>query len=246
MKGFAILIPLVLSSCTLLAPPKEPEGPTYDPATYGTGALIGLLLDPERIEPDALLAAETLADRRMGKEDGLALMLAVRTQSYENVRLEVLNTIGTHQLSYLYSDLMAYVEEAEQPQTAVRALDAASAVQRRDRPLFQDLSRLLLQAEKPEVRVRAGILLTKRFPYEAEPVLIEALKDEESATVAAMITEYLSQTGTRRSLPILEQVSNDIGRVFVEDAFLGKPFTAESVRGGAVQGVQRLREDLSQ
>lgn len=245
MKGLVLLFPLFLASCTLLKPQPKVTKPTYEPATYGTGALISVLLDPETVEPDAMLAAQTLAERRMGKEDGQSLMDAVRMQPYEQVRLEVLNTIGSHQLSYLYPQLMAYVLEAEDPQTAVRSLDAASSVLRKDKPLFEDLSRLLLTAEKPEVRARAGMQLTKRFPYEAEPVLVKALADEQSATVAAMITEYLSLKGTRRSLAVLEQISNDINRVFVEDHFLGKQFTAESVRGGAVQAVQRLREDLT-
>jgi hypothetical protein len=246
MKSLALTLCLLLSSCaTLEGWLSSGEKPTYDPETYGTGALIEVLLEPKRSEADAMLAARTLAGRSMGKPDGMALMRAVRIQPYEQVRLEVLNTIGTHQLSYLYPHLMSYVLEAEEPQTAVRALDAAASILKQDDPLYEDLSRLLLTAQKPEIRARAGMQLTKRFPYEAEPELIKSLETETSASVAAMLTEYLSQKGTKASLPVLETVSNDINRVYVEDSFLGKTFTADAVRGGAVKGVQRLRGDRS-
>lgn len=243
IRILSVVCLVLLTSCQRFSffQPKEPALPAFDPETWGTRALISVLHDPQRSVEDAQKAAKALADRRMGEEDGRYLMEAAMQHPSEEVKLEILTTIGARGLRYLYPILMAFVAEAASPPIAVRALDAGVALASGDPELYQDLSRLLLTAEKPEVRVRAGMQLTKRFPFESEPVFIEALEDEVSASVAAMMTEYLALKGTRKSLPVLEDVSNDIQRVYLEDDFLGKTFTAESVRGGAVKAVQRLR-----
>ena len=189
-----------------------------------------------------MLAVETLAEREMGRQDGQLLMRAAMEHPSQEVKIEILTAIGMQRLRYLYPVLIAFVTEAETPQIAVRSLDAAVAVATEDKVLYRDLSRMTLTAERAEVRARAGMQLTKRFPFESEPVFIEALEEETSASVAAMMTEYLAMKGTRKSLSILEEISNDIDRAFVADEFLGKTFTAELVRGGAVQAVQRLRK----
>jgi hypothetical protein len=244
MKNFILLPLLFLSACNTTFPFKqEKTEPAFDPATYGTQAMIAMLHDPERSEADALLAVEEIMKRRMGVEDGLFLMRAVQVQPSSKVKLEILTAIGTLRLAYLYPELMEYVPETQDPQLATRALDAAVAVMKDDRLLHKDLSRLLLTAELPAVRARAGMQLTKRFPFETEPVFLLALETEESATVAAMMTEFLAVKGTKASLPVLEAISNAIDRTYVEDDFLGKKFNAAAVRGGAVQGVQRLRAE---
>lgn len=244
MKTVFLFLLFGLSACQspMFSRSKPEEGPTYDPETFGTRALISILHDPLRSKEDALLAVETLNEREMGREDGVFLMRAAMEHPSEEVKLQILTAIGRQRLRYLYPVLMSFVGEATSAQIAVRALDAAVAVSREDKVLYRDLSRLILTAERAEVRARAGVQLTKRFPFESEEVFVEALEDEASASVASMMTEYLAMKGTRLSLPILEEISNDIERVYATDEFMGKSFTSESVRGGAVQAVQRLRK----
>ena len=106
MKRILIIFLLLSASCQSLKRSKPEEGPTFDPETWGTRALISVLHDHERSLKESKLAAETLADRQMGEEDGRYLMSAAMDHPSEEVKLEILTTIGTRKLRYLYPVLI--------------------------------------------------------------------------------------------------------------------------------------------
>ena len=90
-------------------------------------------------------------------------------------------------------------------------------------------------------RARAARLIANAFPEYAERLFIKALETETSASAATLMCEFLAQQGTDKSLPVLDEIANNVTRVYQPDRHLDVKTTAESVRAAAVRGVERLR-----
>ena len=214
---------------------------TYDPTSYGTGALIQTVASPESVTSDAVAAARELANRNLTGKDGAQLMEALLSQKNAKVRVALLQTMAARQMTFLRNDLKKYALDAPDPQSAVEAGVTVMSLMEDQAEALKFSAAMLLKGLYPAQRARAARLIANAFPEYAEQLFIRALKDETSASAATLMCEYLAQKGTSKSLPILNDIANDITRVYQADKYLDNVKTsADSVRAAAVRGVERL------
>lgn len=233
------LVSLLVSSCSTVS--NLVGKPTYDPASYGTGALIDTIQSPESNSTDAAAAAKQLAQRNLSEAEGRELMDTLLALKNWKVRVALLQTMATKQMTYLREDLAAYAMEAPDSESAVEAAVTVVALTSDQLAAAKFAGKLLLQGTYPAQRARAARLIANTFPEYAEKLFIKALEKETSASAATLMCEYLAQKGGSASLPVLDGIANDVTRIYQTDNFLDVKTTSESVRAAAVRGAERLR-----
>ncbi len=232
---------VVLSSASCASMSSLIGKTTYDPASYGTAALIETASSPKSVTSDAVAAARQLSKRNLTEEDGAKLLDALLTQRNWKVRVALLETMANKQMTYLRDELAEYALEAPDPETAVQAGVTVMALTSDQEKALKFASGLLSKGLYPAQRARAARLIANAFPEYAEPLFIKALEDETSASAATLMCEYLAQKGTENSFPVLEEIANNVTRIYQTDKYLDVKTTSESVRAAAVRGVERLR-----
>lgn len=230
---------LLLTSCASMS--SIIGKTTYDPASYGTEALIETARSPKSVNSDAIAAAKQLAKRTLTEEDGRALYAALLEQKSWKVRVALLQTMAEKQMTYLRDDLAAYALEASDPETAVESGITVMALTTDQVAALKFAGKLLLEGIYPAQRARAARLIANAFPEYAERLFIKALEDETSASAATLMCEFLAQKGTEKSFPVLKEIANNITRVYQTDKYLDVKTTSESVRAAAVRGTERFR-----
>ncbi|HOR77705.1 MAG TPA: hypothetical protein PLG04_02725 [Anaerolineaceae bacterium] len=234
---------LVVLSCASCASMSSMIGKTtYDPASYGTAALIETASSPKSVTSDAVAAARQLAKRNLTEEEGLKLRDALLAQGNWKVRVALLQTMAEKQMTYLRDDLAEYAMEAPDAETAVQAGVTVMALTSDQEKALKFAGTLLIKGLYPAQRARAARLIANTFPEYAERLFIKALEDETSASAATLMCEFLAQKGTEKSLPVLDGIANDVARIYQADKYLDNvKTTSESVRAAAVRGAERLR-----
>lgn len=214
---------------------------TYDPASYGTAALIETASSPKSVTSDAVAAAKQLAKRNLTEAEGRSLLDALLAQQNWKVRVALLQTMAEKQLVYLRDDLAAYALDPPDSESAVESGVTVMALTADQQQALKFAGKLLLQGKYPAQRARAARLVANAFPEYAERLFIKALETENSASAATLMCEFLAQKGTEASLSVLDGIANNVTRVYQPDRHLDVKTTAESVRAAAVRGVERLR-----
>lgn len=233
-----VLLPVCLGMCSCAT---LTDKPSYNPMAYGTGALLNTVASEKSSSCDARGAAQELADRKLSESDGRILMKSLCTQKHGAVRVAILKTMLSQQMSYIYPDLVEYLSSAPDPETGIEAASTAVALAPDADAVMQLSKGLLLNGKFPEIRARAANLIASNFADQAEPLFIQALNKETSASAATFMCEYLAQKGTKASYAILDNIANDVMRKYDIDKFLGVKTTAETVRAAAVRGAERFR-----
>jgi hypothetical protein len=213
---------------------------SYDPASYGTKALLSMVASADSTASDAAAAAKELANRRLTEEEGRQLFQALQAQPKEKVRVAILKTIAAKQLDYLREPVVAYALKAPDEDTAVEAAVTAIALTTEQEDALKSAAGFLLKGKFPAQRARAAKLVATTFPEYAERLFVRALEKETSASAATLMCEFLAQKGSPACLPTLESIANDVGRKYEADKWLGVKTDSESVRAAAVRGVERL------
>lgn len=213
---------------------------SYEPASYGTKALLNMVASSESTGSDAAAAAKELATRRLTEEDGQQLFEALQNQQKEKVRVAILKTIAAKQLDYLREPVASYALTAPDEDTAVEASVTAIALTTEPSDALKSAAAFLLKGKFAAQRARAAKLIATSFPEYAERLFVRALEKETSASAATLMCEYLAQKGSPSCLPTLEDIANDVGKKYQADKWLGVKTDSESVRAAAVRGVERL------
>lgn len=216
--------------------------PTYDPASYGTTALIQTVRSPKSNSSDSTTAARQLALRNLSEKEGRELMTALVEHKDWRTRVALLKTMQAKQMTYLRDELAAYSLKAPDAETAVEASATVVALTADSTEALTFSTALLMNGKYPEVRARSARLITTNFPESAEEIFSDALKNETSASAATFMCEFLAQKGSAKSLQLLDEIANNVNRQFKADNLLGVKTSAESVRAAAVRGAERLRE----
>ena len=237
--GLAVALPW-LTSCASMS--SMIGKTTYDPASYGTTALIETASSPKSVTSDAVAAARQLAKRNLTEADGAKLMDALLSQKNWKVRVALLQTMAEKQMTYLRDSLAEYALEAPDAETAVAAGVTVMALTADQVEALKFVGGLLLKGTYAAQRARAARVIANAFPEYAERLFIKALETETSASAATLMCEFLAQKGTEKSLPVLDGIANDVARIYQADKYLDNvKTTSESVRAAAVRGAERLR-----
>ena len=238
---FAVGMPIVslLVSCASIS--NMMGKPTYDPSSYGTGALIETIRSPKSVASDATAAANQLAKRSLTEEEGHELMAALLELRSSKPRVALLQTMAAKQMTYLRDNLVDYALDAPDPDTAVQAGVTVMELTSDQAEAMKFAARLLLEGTYDAQRARAARLIAAAFPEQAERLFIKSLDKETSASAATLMCEFLAQKGTSASLPVLDGIANNVTRVYHADNYLDVKTTSESVRAAAVRGAERLR-----
>lgn len=213
---------------------------SYDPASYGTKALLSTVGNPDSTSSDATAAARELVNRRLTEDEGRQLFDALQKQSNEKVRVAVLRTISAKQLTYLRSSVASYALKAPDEDSGVEASVTAIALTSEPADALKTAAAFLLKGPYAAQRARAARLVATSFPEYAERLFVKALPTETSASAATLMCEFLAQKGSRACLPTLEEIANNVTKKYKADKHLGVKTDAESVRAAAVRGVERL------
>lgn len=235
-----ILFPLCCASCASMS--SLVGRTTYDPASYGTRALIETVRSPKSVTSDAVAAARQLADRNLTEEEGAQLLDALLGHGNRKVRVALLQTMAAKDMRYLRNDLAKFAMDAPDAESAVEAAVTVMLLTDDQMEALKFVGRLLLQGKYPAQRARAARLIANAFPEYAERLFIKALDEETSASAATLMCEFLAQKGTVKSLPVLDGIANNVTRIYQTDNYLEVKTTSESVRAAAVRGAERLRE----
>lgn len=235
---------LLLTSCaTMTANMTNLIGKSsYDPASYGTQALLTTVANPDSTSSDSIAAAKELVNRRLTEEEGQQLFAAVKKQSKSKVRVAILRTIAAKQLTYLRSSVASYALQAPDEDTGVEASITAITLTSEPEDALKTAAAFLLKGTYAAQRARAARLVATSFPEYAERLFVKALEKETSASAATLMCEFLAQKGSRACLPTLEKIANNVTQKYKADKHLGIKTDAESVRAAAVRGVERLGE----
>ncbi len=237
MRIIGLLVCLIMCSCSTTLTGR----PTYDASTYGTSALLDMVSSTQSSAGDAEAAAKELAKRKMTAADGAKLLSALQIQPHRKARVALLKTITTQGMTCLYGGLVTYSSAAPDAETAIETATTVVSLAPNEEAVFEYSKATLLTAKFSEVRSRAARLIVSNFPDRAEPIFIQALGQEKSASAATYMCEYLAQKGSSSSFTILNSIANDVARTFEADSYLGTKTTSETVRGAAVRGAERLR-----
>lgn len=229
---------LSLSSCATMSDLVGKS--SYDPASYGTKALLETVSSANSTGSDAAAAAQELANRRLTPEEGMQLFNALKTQKKEKVRIAILQTIAQKQLTYLRNPVAAYALKAPDDDTGVEAAVTAVALTSDPEEALKMSAAFLLKGPYAAQRARAARLVATTFPEAAEKLFVRALKTETSASAATLMCEFLAQKGTPDCLATLEGIANDVEKKYEADKWLGVKTDSDSVRAAAVRGVERL------
>ena len=216
---------------------------SYDPASYGTKALLATVADPDATSSDAAAAAKELVNRRLTEEEGQQLFAALRKQPKEKVRVEILKTIAAKQLTQLRTSVASYALKAPDENTGVEASVTAIALTSEPADALKTAAAFLLKGPYAAQRARAARLVATSFPEYAERLFVKALEKETSASAATLMCEFLAQKGSPACLPTLEEIANNVTKKYKADKHLGIKTDADSVRAAAVRGVERLGGD---
>ncbi len=242
-KGIAgAALALLLTSCaTMSANMANLVGKSsYDPASYGTKALLATVADPDATASDATAAAKELVQRRLAEDEGQQLFEALKKQSKAKVRVAILQTIAAKRLAYLRTSVAAYAVKAPDEDTGVEASVTAIALTEEPADALKTAAAFLLKGPYAAQRARAARLVATSFPEYAERLFVKALEKETSASAATLMCEFLAQKGSDACLPTLEGIANNVAQKYTADKHLGIKTDAESVRAAAVRGVERL------
>ncbi len=208
--------------------------PSFDPSTYGTTALKQVIRNPEVSRRDGVAAAEELATRTLGVEDGYELFELMKLNKHSSITVALLQTIAKQNMGYLRNDLQSHQADIRDPDTAAESASTVYQFIHDDAEKFEFMKNLLLNSSHANVRARAVRVLSS-YNEEAEDAFIAALEHETSASAATAMCEALQKFGTPKSLTIINKIANDIHRVYVADNVLGERATAETVRAAAVR-----------
>lgn len=233
------LVPLLFASCATMS--NLVGKPTYDPSSYGTAALIETVRSPQSVTSDATAAAKQLAQRTLSEEEGRELMDVLQENKNWKVRVALLQTMAAKHMTYLREDLAAYALEAPDSETAVAAATTVVELTSDQVEVLRFSTKLLIASAYPAARARSARLIADAFPEYAERVFVKALDEETSASSATLMCEFLAQKGSSECLPVLDEIANNVTRVYQIDNYLGVKTTSESVRAAAVRGSERLK-----
>ncbi len=235
-----LFVALFLQGCT--ATLKSAVGQTtYDVSSYGTGALMEVIRSPRSTRTDALAAAHEIRNRSIANvpEDHIVDVITNSTLR-ASARSEFIAVLTERSLpqfrdAYRFAALndpdpdvsakagIAYYEWAETPEEQVEFLLAALA-----RP-------------HANMRTRAAIALNNFGPQYLDALLAQ-LERETSASAAYAICEALSDYRTQEAIDALNNIANDVERVFEADAHLDgdRRIRAEDVRSFAVGALESM------
>ncbi len=231
----------VLGLCSCATVRNITGKPSFDPASYGTTALIQTVRSPSSNSSDATAAARQLARRAMTEQEGRELMAALRRLKHGKARVAVLETMASLNMTYLREELVEYAQNPPDSASAVAAASTVVALTDSPRDVLRFAADILINGSFPAQRARSARLVATGFPEYAERLFIRALDKETSASAATLMSEFLAQKGTDRSLSILTEIANNVNRRYQADNHLGVKTDADSVRSAAVRGVERIR-----
>jgi len=216
--------------------------PSYTPSTYGTDALLKILENPDSSKNDGKAAATELSNRTLDESDAQRLVDTLGINHASAVQVQILKTIQTKDLFPLRTALVERMPQITDADAAVECAIAITQFTDDDDVLYDFASDLILNSPHPKVRARATRLLTT-YGTDAEPVFLEALETEKSATAATVMCNFLGKHGSDQSFEILEQIANDVDRAYDTDDFLETKYNAESVRAVAVATVESIKRN---
>jgi hypothetical protein len=214
--------------------------PTYDPATYGTQALMRTVKDADRPKRDAIAAAKELAKRTLTERDGRALLAILQSTASHKVQVAILETMKAQRMTYLKADLKAYQSQLNHADSAAAGAATIAALMDSEVETLKFMQTLLVRSKFSNVRARAARLLAS-YEGEAEAVFNMVLVREPSASTATIICKTLGDYGGSSSLPVLREVANAVDRVFTAEKHLGEKATSETVRAAAVSAIEAIR-----
>lgn len=213
---------------------------TFDPQSYGTIALVGVIKDSSSTRMDALVSARELKNRSIASIPEADFIQIITNDALQpEARVEVIDLLSSKGLA----------QYKESYRTAALG-DPDSAVAERAGMAYyewagegEEKETFLLTALKdsphPVMRTRAAIALRGLGPKFLEP-LLEQVKKEESASAVYAICEALGDYQTPEALAALEAIANDIEKEYDTDNHLGdgKEIDSNAVRAFCVKALE--------
>lgn len=215
---------------------------TFQPASYGSAALVGVIRDPSSTRMDALVAARELRNRSIASipEEHFIDIITNRTLQTD-ARAEVLDLLTSKSLPQFKE---AYRTTAlGDPQDRVAELAGVAFFEWAEEGAEKETFLLAVLNDSPHavMRTRAAIALRNLGPQYIED-LLRQLSKETSASAAYAICEALADYRTDDAVTALEEIANNVERKFNEDAFLadGRKINSDAVRAFCVAALESM------
>jgi hypothetical protein len=216
------------------------RGSSFDPSSYGTEALKTVIRDPGSNHRDAAAAARTLASRPLQANDIEDVMALLTLDRDPRVNTALIGVMRTANSSFLRDELVNFSTQTTDPITALelhQLLVSFPETNKRDYYMGQLENSRFASVRSDSVRSLADV-----FDDEIEDLFIKILENEQHAGAAADICAILFEIGTAKSLPMLDQIANDINRSFVKGNMAdGSAADAAAVRRYAIQAADAIR-----
>ena len=214
----------------------------YNPASYGTQALIDMLSKQQPPRSDAVAAAVELRNRNLQSIDIASLCeIASREQTHADARVVFIKTLEIKECFECTTHLRDVALSDDSDEVAVAASTTYYRFAESDKEKIAFLTEALTSSPHAIIRMRAAKAM-KCFGGQVESVLLEQLNKETSASAALAICETLADFAAPDGIALLATVANDVNRKFESDSFPPRNIKVKSddVRVFAVRTIEGL------
>lgn len=212
-------------------------------SAMGNQALLKTVENAEQLK-EARNAARTLGTRILDDNEKRQMFTLFNKHRGRNVDIALIQSLVKSDARLLKDDITECLFVEKDPDVAVELAKAFLAFSEDDKKIFQVMTKLLAENKHNVIRFKAAKHLGNNYPEKSINSFADALKKEESSSVAELLCRILNAYGTKDQLNAVEDVANDTSRIFVTDKYGGKKMNAQKVRVSAVKAVESIKSRL--